>query len=148
MSAPAASWCDPAGERRLRQAIRYRGPKLAIKGFTVLTASAREGANFLTKDNDGCNEVVVLKHRHSDGRSNATKLDGVDERWTALGIRLCRCNVGGLDRLLGSDQLAQGDDIRGGTERTASARVPDRLCANDTVRFEKVSAIGATRRME
>jgi len=46
----------------------------------------REEANFLTKDNDGSNEVIVLKHRHSEARSNATKLDGVDDRWIALGI--------------------------------------------------------------
>jgi hypothetical protein len=94
-----------------------------------------EGTNFLTKDNDGSNEVIVLKHRHSDGRSNATKLDGVDERWIALGIRLCRCNVGGVDRLLGSDQPAQGA-TRGGTERTASARLgkcPRHIVAGDDV---------------
>src|SRR5262249_1092543 len=93
----------------------------------------REGANFLTKNNDGSNEVTVLKHRHNDGRSNATKLDGVDDRWIALGIRLCRCNVGGLDRLLGSDQLAQRA-TRGGTERTASARLgkcPRHIVAGD-----------------
>src|SRR5262245_52850818 len=93
----------------------------------------REGANFLTKDNDGSNEVIVLKHRHSDGGSNATKLDGVDDRWIALGIRSCRCNVGGLDGLLGSDQLAQGT-TRGGMDRTASARLgkcPRHIVAGD-----------------
>jgi hypothetical protein len=87
-----------------------------------LNLLVREGANFLTKDDDGSNQVIVLKHRHSDVGSNATKLDGVDDRWIALGIRSCRCNVGGLDGLFGSDQLAQGA-TRGGTDRTASARL-------------------------
>src|SRR5262249_36429476 len=68
-----------------------------------LNLLVREGTNFLTKDDDGSNQVIVLEHRHNDGGSNATKLDGVDDRWIALGLRTCRYNVGGLYRLLGPD---------------------------------------------
>src|SRR5262249_61751517 len=95
-----------------------------------LNLLVREGTNFLTKDDDGSNQVIVLEHRHNDAGSNATKLDGVDDRWIPLGIRSCRCNVGGLDRLLGSDQLAKGA-TRGGTDRTASARLGK--CPRDIV---------------
>src|SRR6516162_8447215 len=38
-----------------------------------LNLFVREGANFLTKDRDGSNQVIVLKHRHSDEGSHTTK---------------------------------------------------------------------------
>src|SRR5262245_45702139 len=110
------------GDDRLRGEI--------LNQFDLLVG---EGANFLMKDCDSSNQVIILEHRHNNAGPNATKLDGVDDRWIALGIRLCRCNVGGLDRLLGSDQLAQGG-TRGGTDRTASAclgKCPRHIVAGD-----------------
>src|SRR5262249_23615237 len=44
-----------------------------------------EGANFLTINGDGSNQLVTLEHRHHDISSNATKLDSDDCRWTAFG---------------------------------------------------------------
>jgi hypothetical protein len=92
-----------------------------------------EGTNFLTEDGDGPNQVIILEHRHNDHGPNATKLDGVDDRWMALGIRSCRCKIGGLNRLLGSDQLVKVA-TRGRTQRTASARLgkcPRHIVAGD-----------------
>src|SRR5262249_11739701 len=92
-----------------------------------------EGTNFLTEDGDGPNQVIILEHRHNDHGPNATKLDGVDDRWMALGIRSCRCKIGGLNRLLGSDQLVKVATW-GRTERTASARLgkcPRHIVAGD-----------------
>src|SRR5262249_45933441 len=89
--------------------------------------------NFLAIDDDDSNQFIIFEHRHSDAGSNPTEFDGFHDCRVAVGIRLCCCTVGGLDRLLGSDQLAKGA-TRGGTERTLSARVgkcPRHIVAGD-----------------
>src|SRR5262249_19290508 len=96
--------------------------RLLCKVAHKLNLLVGEGANFLTKDRDGSNQVIILKHRHDNDRANAAKLDGVDDRRNALGIRSCRCKVGGLDRLLGSDQL--------GKVATRGGRIGPRLRAS------------------
>jgi hypothetical protein len=45
-----------------------------------------ERPNFLAKDDDGSDQLVVLEHRHTDCGSNATNLDGLDDQRVAFGI--------------------------------------------------------------
>src|SRR5262245_1173589 len=140
--------------RRADDAQYIRGGGLLLERFAQLVEQARvldrddgllckvahklnllvgEGANFLTKDGDSSNQVIILQHRHDNDRANAAKLNGVDDRRNALGIRSCRCKVGGLDRPLGSDQLGKVA-TRCGMDRTASARLgkcPRHIVAGD-----------------
>src|SRR5262245_46728627 len=139
-SAVAVCCCSDS----VRSSVRWRS-SLSRRVFSIamtacfakllnkLNLLVGEGPNFLTKDGDSSNQVIILQHRHDNDRANAAKLDGVDYRRNALGIRSCRCKVGGLDRPLGSDQLGKVA-TRGGMDRTASARLgkcPRHIVAGD-----------------
>jgi hypothetical protein len=80
-------------------------------------SSSTERVSFLTVDGNDSNELIVLEHRNTEVGPNATKFDVIDDRRMAFGISLCRCYVGNLDRLLGSDRLAK---------RTARRRIGTR----------------------
>src|SRR5262249_41664661 len=46
-----------------------------------------EGPNFLPKDGDNSNQLIVLEHRHTDGGPNTAKLYGIDGDWMAFRAR-------------------------------------------------------------
>jgi hypothetical protein len=83
-----------------------------------------ERTNFLAIDDDDSNELIVFEHRHSDLGANATKLDCGDRRRVPFGINSCRCKVGGLQCLLGSNHLAERT-ARRRMERIVSARLEE-----------------------
>src|SRR5262249_14109238 len=77
-----------------------------------------EGTNFLTKDDDDSNKLIVLEHRHANCGPSPAEFNCSDGHRMTFGINSCRCNVGDLDRLLRSDHSAK-KTIWGRLERTA-----------------------------
>src|SRR5262245_60616405 len=79
-----------------------------------------EGTDFLTKDGNDSNELIVLEHRNIDGGPNTTELDGIHHHRVTLFIRFRCRQIEEVGRLLGSNRLAESA-TRGGMERTSSA---------------------------
>jgi hypothetical protein len=64
----------------------------------------------------------LFEHRHAEGRANTSDFDGSDNHWIPVGIRLRRCEVGYLNRLLCRNNLA-GATIWRGSERFFAPRL-------------------------
>src|SRR5262249_59707564 len=78
--------------------------------------------DFLAKDVDDSDQLVVLEHRHADCRVDTTEFDAGDGCRIAVGVGLGRCKVGKMGGLLRSHYLAQRA-TRGRTERAAAAHL-------------------------
>ena len=73
-------------------------------------------------DRNDPNKFIVFKHWHSDDRADAADFNRFDHSGMTLGIGLRRCEVGYLNRPLGSRNSLKGP-TRCGLGQTASARL-------------------------
>jgi hypothetical protein len=82
--------------------------RLVSEALDQLDLLVGERTNFLAKDGDNSDQLIVLEHRLIDYGSNSAKLDGFDDRRLAFDISLGRRHIRDVDRLLGSNYIAKG----------------------------------------
>src|SRR5215813_8366153 len=104
----------PDGDDSLGREISKQGDLLVGKG-----------TNFLPKDADNSNGLIVLQHRHSDHGPNAAEFDRRYGRRIALSVSWCCCEVGNMSRLLRSNSLTKST-TRSRTDRAAFSRIGKR----------------------
>src|SRR5262245_10707680 len=114
-------WRSSLSSRALSMAMTAWAAKLASR----VTCLSVKGTNFLPKDADNSNGLIVLQHRHSDHGPNAAEFDRRYGRRIALSVSWCCCEVGNMSRLLRSNSLTKST-TRSRTDRAAFSRIGKR----------------------
>jgi hypothetical protein len=82
-----------------------------------------ERAHLLTIDGDNTDELLLLQHRHSGYRADASDVSTRDHQWVAVEVASRFTHVGYLDRFPGLGDAAQRG-VRSRTEQSSAPQLP------------------------